>query len=197
MVCAVFAQLRPRLLSGTRNVLAGGNRSPPRARYSLRKFVLPRRCDHGPLNQRGRIRASPVPEAHIADGSCGVDFKTISSIRNRLCEAPVFHHFDERALRTSGIAGLLTQASSKGDRHSKRSRGTTQSNPRVISRDIATGLNMAKQRLALHIGTWKRRRVSSFTSIWTAFTQRSRCGTGLRCGANLSAWAAHASDAAF
>ena len=39
MMCAVFAQLRPRLLSGTRNVLPGGNRSPRRARYSLRRFA--------------------------------------------------------------------------------------------------------------------------------------------------------------
>ena len=39
MMCAVFAQLRPRLLSGTRNVLAGGNRSPRRAHYSLRRFA--------------------------------------------------------------------------------------------------------------------------------------------------------------
>ena len=35
------------------------------------------------------------------------------------------------------------------------------------------------------------------TSIWIAFTLQSRCGIGLRCGANLSAWAARVSDAGF
>src|SRR4030095_12975503 len=37
-----------------------------------------------------------------------------------------------------------------------------------------------------------RKHERSSTSIWTAFTQRSRCGIGLRCGVNLSAWAVHA-----
>src|SRR3954469_4967070 len=42
-----------------------------------------------------------------------------------------------------------------------------------------------------------RKHERSFTSIWTAVTQRSRCGIGLLCGGNPSAWAAHANDAAF
>src|SRR6188474_2449932 len=42
-----------------------------------------------------------------------------------------------------------------------------------------------------------RKHERSSTSTWIAFTQRSRCGTVLRCGANLSAWAAHGRDGAF
>jgi hypothetical protein len=63
------------------------------------------------------------------------------------------------------------------------------------ARKTPDGLRLA----VCEISTCKmnRKHERSFTSIWTAFTQRSRCGIGLRCGANLSAWAAHASAAAF
>src|SRR5437016_8568751 len=42
-----------------------------------------------------------------------------------------------------------------------------------------------------------RKHERSSTSIWTAFTLQLRCAIALRCVANLSAWAAHASAAAF
>jgi hypothetical protein len=91
----------------------------------------------------------------------------------------------------------MPQISSKGNRHSERSRGNPPAPQQVTSRDGSTPLDMTKQCLALHIAMWKKHRAPSFTSTWTAFMRRLRFGTDLHCAASLSLWAAPAIGAAF